>query len=36
LDLLNTYPELVAYISKGVNGEITFSDEGWDAMTEEQ
>jgi methyl-accepting chemotaxis protein len=32
LDLLNTYPELAKYVSKGLNGEMTISDEGWDTI----
>jgi hypothetical protein len=31
LELLNKYPELASYVSKGLNGELTISEEGWNA-----
>jgi len=36
LQLLSTYPQLAQYISRGENGQLTISDEGWDAVVEEQ
>jgi hypothetical protein len=32
LELLNTYPQLAAYIDKGLDGELIIKEEGWDAM----
>ena len=34
LDLINKYPELAAYISRGAQGEMIIADEGWDKMIE--
>ena len=32
LELLNTYPQLAEYISRGKFGELTISDTGWETM----
>lgn len=32
LDLLNTYPQLAAYVEKGLHGEMTITDEGFEVM----
>jgi hypothetical protein len=31
LELINTYPELARYMTKGEFGELTIADDGWDA-----
>ena len=36
LELLNTYPELAQYISKGKFGQLTISQEGWEKILEKQ
>ena len=36
LELLDTYPELARYISKGLNGELTIKSEGWNEIIERQ
>lgn len=36
LDLLNTYPQLAEHVSKGLHGELTISEEGWDTMINAQ
>ena len=36
LDLVQTYPELAKYITRGDQGQLTIADEGWDAMIEAQ
>jgi hypothetical protein len=32
LELLNTYPQLAEYISRGKFGELIISDAGWETM----
>ena len=32
LELLNLYPKLASYVSKGLYGQMIISDEGWDAL----
>lgn len=34
LNLVDSYPELAAYITRGENGELTISQEGWEVATE--
>ena len=36
LDLITKYPELAQYMEKGAEGQLTISDEGWDALQEKQ
>ena len=36
LELLSTYPELAKFISRGENGQLTISDEGFDSLIEKQ
>ena len=36
LRLLETYPELVSYLERSENGQLTISDEGWDAAIKSQ
>ena len=36
LELLNTYPQLAEYMTRGKFGELTISDAGWEAMLQEQ
>lgn len=36
LDLLDKYPDLAAYVSRGEDGQLTILDEGWDALLEKQ
>lgn len=36
LELLETYPELAQYITKGESGELQISDAGWDQMIADQ
>ena len=36
LDLLNTYPQLAAYVEKGLHGELTITDEGFEVMMNQQ
>ena len=36
LELLQTYPELAKYLSRGEDGQLIISDEGWDAILEKQ
>lgn len=36
LELLSTYPELAKFISRGEDGQLTISDEGFDSLIEKQ
>ena len=36
LELLSTYPELAKYISRGEDGQLTISDEGFDTLIKKQ
>ena len=36
LELLTTYPELAQYLSRGEHGQLVISDEGWDAIIQQQ
>lgn len=36
LNLLTTYPELAQYVSRGEEGQLTISNEGWDSVVELQ
>ena len=36
LHLLETYPELVSYLERSENGQLSISDEGWDKVIESQ
>ena len=36
LQLLNTYPELAKYLKRGESGQLTISEEGWNALIEQQ
>jgi hypothetical protein len=34
LDLVDTYPQLMEYVTKGINGELTFKEGAWDSLIE--
>ena len=36
LELLQTYPQLAQYLTRGEDGQLAMSDEGWDAMIDQQ
>lgn len=36
LELLSTYPELAKFVSRGEDGQLTISDEGFDSLIEKQ
>lgn len=36
LDLIQTYPELAKYVTRGEQGQLIISDEGWDEMINKQ
>ena len=36
LDLIDAYPQLIDYVSKGINGELIISEEGWDQAIAQQ
>ena len=36
LELIQTYPELAKYLERGDEGQLTISDEGWDALLDKQ
>ena len=36
LNLIDTYPELAKYLTRGKSGELEISEEGWDSLIEQQ
>jgi hypothetical protein len=36
LELIRTYPELSKYMSRGDDGQLIITDEGWDSVIAEQ